>query len=103
MHSLEWFITFIKWQQKQFTTRSTNHCMITNHFLIIVNVYVYVYMYVTLKSGILLCHHSNKLHFKIYNNAVILNCYNRPISQYYCKFDQINASLMNIKRIFKNI
>lgn len=53
MHGLEWFITFIKWQQKQFTTTiSTNHCMITNHFLIIVNVYLYVYMYVTLKIGI---------------------------------------------------
>lgn len=54
MHGLEWFITFSKWQQKQFNTAiSSNHCMITNHFFNYCKcIFVEVYMYLTLKIGI---------------------------------------------------
>ncbi len=40
-------------------------------------------------------HHSNKLHFKIWNRKVHLKCCN--LSQFYCIFDQINVALVNAR------
>ncbi len=42
-------------------------------------------------------HYRNKSHFKI-KKTVVLN-YN--ISQYSCIFDQINAALVSIRKLFK--
>ncbi len=42
-----------------------------------------------------LCHHRNKVHFKIYSKRKKYHCF-------YCIFDQINAFLGSIRDIFQN-